>query len=110
MSNLYRKKHPVQERAKYKVKYAVRTGKIKVLPCQWPGCNHPDKFVEAHHWSYAEEYHTDVYWLCIPHHKEIHRRLISRFGEDWKRTPLRPDLQKMSISPGYHGLIGEIEL
>ena len=46
-----------------KVSYAVRTGKIKKLPCKVCGY----EIVEAHHEDYSKP--LEVIWLCREHHR-----------------------------------------
>jgi hypothetical protein len=51
------------------VSSAVRRGKLMKQPCAICG----SEKVEAHHPNYAEP--LNVIWLCVPHHKELHRSL-----------------------------------
>jgi hypothetical protein len=51
---------------KYKVRHAVKTGKLIKMPCFVCGSEQ----VEAHHPDYSAP--LDVVWLCRQHHMEIH--------------------------------------
>lgn len=50
------------------VQYALRTGKLKRLPCE--GCGNPK--THAHHGDYSKR--LDVKWLCVVCHKKEHRK------------------------------------
>jgi hypothetical protein len=52
---------------KYKVRHAIKTGKLVRLPCFVCG----SEKVEAHHPDYSAP--LDVVWLCRQHHMEIHK-------------------------------------
>lgn len=54
--------------AQGKLKYAVKTGKIKRQPCNKCG----DLKTHGHHHDYSKP--LDVIWLCSMHHKEIHHQ------------------------------------
>jgi len=54
--------------ARSKIKYALKTGKIKRLPCEYSVCTNPK--TEAHHPDY--NFPLDVIWLCRQHHMELH--------------------------------------
>ena len=56
--------------AKNAVKYAVRTGKLKRLPCEVCG----DSKAVAHHSSYEKDMRLCVTWLCVAHHNELHNQ------------------------------------
>jgi hypothetical protein len=66
----YIKNNPEKTSAMYKVKYAVKTGKITKQPC---GRCQTTIDVQAHHESYDRP--LNVTWLCRKHHKERHREL-----------------------------------
>jgi hypothetical protein len=55
------------------VKYAVRVGNLKKLPCEVCG----EEKSMAHHSSYAKDMRLIVTWLCDPHHNEIHNPPLS---------------------------------
>jgi hypothetical protein len=63
-----RKKHPEKMRAKDKVKYAVRIGRLVRQPCEVCGST---TNVHAHHDDYSKP--LDVRWLCYEHHMEVHK-------------------------------------
>ena len=52
--------------ARDKVRYAVRNGKLKRLPCEKCGTEK----AEAHHTDYSQP--LKVMWLCRTHHQEWH--------------------------------------
>jgi hypothetical protein len=54
--------------ARVKVHVAKMLGKIKMLPCEICG----ELLVEAHHTDYSKP--LDVKWLCIKHHRILHRK------------------------------------
>ena len=54
-------------KARDAVKYALRTGKLKKEPCH---CG--ETKVQAHHEDYSKP--LKVEWLCIKHHKKLHRK------------------------------------
>lgn len=58
---------PEKIRARDAIYKALKTGKIKRLPCEV--CSNPKS--EAHHEDYAKK--LDVIWLCKKHHGERHR-------------------------------------
>lgn len=65
-----RQKHllnPSKNRARDKLKYAVKVGKIGKEPCQV--CK--DTNAQAHHLDYSQPY--NVRWLCRTHHSLVHR-------------------------------------
>lgn len=55
--------------ARQKVKYAIKVGKLKKLPCV--KCNKCPS--DAHHPDYSKP--LLVIWLCNFHHKEIHNQI-----------------------------------
>lgn len=58
-------------KAYLRVCYAVKTGKLKKLPCEV--CGAIPTF--AHHYNgYSKEHALDVKWLCRKHHIDQHRR------------------------------------
>lgn len=61
-------KFPGKAAARQAVSNAVRDGRLKKLPCKVCG----EKKVEAHHDDYRKP--LDVAWLCMTHHREIHRK------------------------------------
>lgn len=63
-------KNSVKRKCQYAVSNAIRDGKLEKLPC-WI-CGNPD--VEAHHPYYDLNFPLDVVWLCVDHHKEVHRK------------------------------------
>ena len=63
-----RKKHQVKYAARQRLKYAIRTGKIKRGPCR--DCGSMDSF--GHHDDYNKA--LEVIWLCRKHHGIIHRK------------------------------------
>lgn len=63
-----RKKHAARKR----VKYALKTGKLEQLPCEYADCT--EQNTEAHHHSYDEP--LSVLWLCRLHHVELHKMLL----------------------------------
>jgi hypothetical protein len=44
---------------------------VKARRCQVRGCS-SDRFLEAHHWSYAPQHWLDVLWCCAAHHRRGH--------------------------------------
>lgn len=61
-------KHRERRIAKDRVKYAVKTGKLKREPCVKCG-----EKAEAHHPDYSKP--LDIVWLCPTHHREHHKQL-----------------------------------
>ncbi len=54
------------------VNVAIRLGDLEPWPsCAMPECD--ERKVHAHHASYAGDARLAVTWLCVRHHKEIHR-------------------------------------
>lgn len=62
-------KYPEKHKARLMVQRAVRSGKLKKLPCEI--CHSPDS--EGHHDDYSKP--LDVIWLCPKHHAERHVQL-----------------------------------
>jgi len=58
-------KHPERRAAQVKVGNAIRSGKLKPMPCWVCG-----QKAEAHHPDYARP--LEVVWLCRPHHMQAH--------------------------------------
>jgi hypothetical protein len=69
-----RKSNPSKNLARVKVRYALKIGKLKKLPCEV--CADSDIItpkVEAHHFKgYLGENALNVRWLCRYHHTEEH--------------------------------------
>jgi ribosomal protein S27AE len=63
---VYRELHPERNRARARVNYAIRTGKLVRQPCEICG----DPKSQAHHEDYSKP--LEVRWLCDKHHKETH--------------------------------------
>lgn len=63
----YRERYPQKARATAVLRYAVRSGKVKRLPCDVCGASES----EGHHDDYNKP--LDVRWLCRKHHMELHR-------------------------------------
>lgn len=57
----------IKNSAREKLRYAIKTGKIKRLPCEVCG----QEKTHGHHTDYRKP--LDVMWLCTLHHGEIHR-------------------------------------
>lgn len=64
-----RKPKRLKHCARKKVQYALKTGRLKRLPCEIADCEYPD--THAHHPDYDEP--LDVLWLCPTHHIELHK-------------------------------------
>lgn len=58
--------NPLVRKAYSKVKYAIKIGRLKILPCEV--CNDPK--THAHHEDYFKP--LEVTWLCPIHHKAEH--------------------------------------
>lgn len=65
----YRKKYPEKIVAHNRLGYAVRSGKVKKLPCEVCGTT---ERVHGHHISYKPEDWYNVRWLCFRCHKFEH--------------------------------------
>jgi hypothetical protein len=61
-----RTRNPEKERARTRLKRAVKTGKVQRLPCEV--CGEPKS--QAHHEDYSQP--LNVKWLCFTHHREAH--------------------------------------
>ena len=71
----YRKVDVEKIKARGKLNKEVTNGNIKKLElCELCG---ESGNIEGHHWSYEEEYWTDVVWLCKPCHGSVHRESIT---------------------------------
>ncbi len=66
----YRKKFPDKWRARALLNYAVKTGKIKKLPCR--DGTHCKGRIEAHHPDHRKP--LEVIWFCPFHHRQEHKR------------------------------------
>lgn len=64
----YRKKYPNKYRAQRAVNNAIRSGKMKKMPCEVCGS---EDHVHGHHDDYR--YPLNVRWLCAAHHAQWHR-------------------------------------
>lgn len=64
-----RELYPEKWSARAKVRYAVKTGRLKKLPCD--DCGDPKS--QGHHPDYNKP--LEVIWLCDRHHKELHNLL-----------------------------------
>lgn len=62
----YRQRNPIRAAANNAVSKAVRSGKLKKLPCIVCGAEK----VEGHHPVYSLP--LDVVWLCKEHHQQLH--------------------------------------
>jgi len=65
-----RRKHPEKSSAYGKLYWALKTGKIKRLPCEICG----KRKSQAHHHDYFKP--LDVRWLCFKHHREVHGQKV----------------------------------
>jgi hypothetical protein len=65
-SSKWFKENPEKNKAYHIINEAIRTGKLKRLPCQI--CKSPKS--HAHHDNYKKP--LDVKWLCPQHHKDYH--------------------------------------
>jgi hypothetical protein len=64
-----RLKYPEKHEARQKLRYAVKVGKLKKLPCEVCG----EVKVHGHHEDYSKP--LEVKWLCDIHHKQIEGKL-----------------------------------
>ena len=65
-------KYPERYEARYKLRNAVRLGKIQKQPCEICGSLN----VEGHHDDYSKPF--EVRWFCHRHHRELEGRWISK--------------------------------
>lgn len=67
----YRKKYPEKNRARWKLREAVKRGEVKKGPCEMADdtCS---GIIEGHHEDYNRP--LEATWLCTKHHKEWERR------------------------------------
>ena len=68
----YRQRYPERIRAKKRVAYAIRTGKLKRKPCRVCG----DPKSEAHHPDYNQP--LKVVFFCRKHHEMEHHKRAAR--------------------------------
>jgi hypothetical protein len=73
----HRKKHPEKYKARTILNHALRDGLIEKQPCH---CGESE--VEAHHDNYSRP--LDVDWLCVKHHKELHRKEKNENTSNWR--------------------------
>ena len=66
-----RLRKPDQHAAHQAVANAVKTGRLKRLPCEVCG----DSKVQGHHDDYSKP--LTVRWVCFKHHQEIHGKQVS---------------------------------
>ncbi len=65
----WRKKNPQKYAAHGWVSNALRSGRLKKLPCEVCGSK---VRIQGHHDDYSKP--LEVRWLCQVHHKELHRK------------------------------------
>jgi hypothetical protein len=78
------KRNPQHYAARYAVSTAIRCGKLVKAPCV--ECGEPK--VQAHHLDYSKA--LDVVWLCMKHHRDLHRKYPVALGartETTRHTP-----------------------
>jgi len=66
-----REEYPKKQKARWMVKAALKSGKLKKLCCSTCG----EKQVEAHHPDYNAP--LEVIWFCKRHHAEWHRNNVA---------------------------------
>jgi len=66
----YKEKNPEKKIAHSLVTNAIKHGKLKRSPCEVCGDNRK-YHVHAHHDDYSKP--LEVRWLCVIHHKAIHK-------------------------------------
>ena len=66
----YLRENPEKARARWAVKYALKTGRLTRGGCRLagPDCDGP---IQAHHWDYYRP--LEVTWLCAKHHRRADR-------------------------------------
>jgi len=64
-------RYPEKIWARQRVYHAIRSGRLRRLPCEWPGCTIGSRKTEAHHWSYKPGHELDVNFFCRPHHRFV---------------------------------------
>ena len=62
-----KKDAPEKNRARSAVGRAVARGELLKQPCEECG----ETNVQAHHTDYSKK--LEVVWLCVKHHKEVHK-------------------------------------
>ena len=65
-----RKRHPQKIAAAQAIKNAIRSGRMKMRPCEVCG----NQRAQAHHDDYSKP--LDVVWLCFKHHRERHGQVV----------------------------------
>jgi hypothetical protein len=65
----WRRANPEKSRAHSNVNSMIRRGKLVSQPCSICG-----KKAHAHHADYSKP--TEITWLCVRHHKRLHRQPI----------------------------------
>ena len=65
----YNEKYPEKKIAHIECGNAIRSGKLKRMPCEVCGSEN----VQAHHDDYSKP--LDVRWLCVKHHNEHHVKM-----------------------------------
>ena len=83
LNRLYSSKNLHKARAKDRVRYAIRTGKIKRIPCEFCGKLN----TMAHHEDYSKP--LDVWFLCPLHHAARH--VLTGYHE--KHRGIKKDLR-----------------
>ena len=66
----YHERHPEVRAAHTAVQIAIKSGSLKVKPCEW--CGYAIG-VHAHHEDYSKP--LEVIWLCRPCHGQRHREI-----------------------------------
>ena len=64
-------KNPHKATARRMTANAIRSGKLKRLPCE--KCGNPKS--QAHHDDYSKP--LEVRWLCFVHHREVHGQVVT---------------------------------
>jgi len=68
----YEKKYPERHKARVLLRSAVRSGKVKKMPCTVCG----EKKSQGHHEDYSSP--LSVVWLCLKHHKIADTKLRNK--------------------------------